>query len=399
MVWLLSGIDYGMDLDPVDAEGHDQTVGSGSPFPLCWPFFENCQAYRFWTPGQLQVFLYGFLCLAFVSAGLFCFKKHLKTAWVSLLALNLIKLTLFWQSYKLMGNYHFMAFLAGFAYLLVPNKVQTLKFLIVGFYVSAGLIKFESEWFSSAAMPQHWIKFGPPVWIEKWGLMPVSSAYAVLLEMVIVFGLLSRNKWIFWSTFAQFIWFHVFSWFFVGFFYPCVMSCLLMIYPLDFLRRRQGGTTMSPLFPKQARLISYSYLAVYVFLQLWPKVLPGDTALTSEGRMAALNMFDSNSRCHSMILAHFSGKTLDLSEGRNSLGMSVRIGCEPHVYLSRAKQWCREFNGDPEFKGVSLNLIARRSNSESYTALVDLDDVCSDSIQYNALLPNDWVNKGVDDEI
>ena len=134
-------------------KGIVKVLAQDPAFPLCWPFFENCHTFRFWTPGQLTLFLYGFLGLALVVSSLFWFKRHLNWAWTGLLVLNLIKLAVFWQSYKLMGNYHFMAFLAGFAYLLVPNKVQTLKLLIVGFYVSAGLIKFESEWFSSAAMP------------------------------------------------------------------------------------------------------------------------------------------------------------------------------------------------------------------------------------------------------
>ena len=374
-------------------KGISRMLVQDTAFPLCWPFFDNCQTMRFWTPGQLEIFLYGFLGLTLITTVLFSKRRWLPWAWSGLLLLNLVKLGLFWQSYKLMGNYHFMAFLAGAAYLLIPNKVQTLKYLVVGFYVSAGLIKFETEWFSTAAMPEHWIRFGPPVWIQEWGLMPISSAYAVLLEMVIVFGLLSRNKFIFWGTLVQFIWFHLFSWFFVGFFYPCVMSCLLMIYPLDFLISKSTRPERPKFFTKQARLIAWSYLAIYVFLQLWPKLIPGDTALTSEGRLAALNMFDSNSRCQSLILANFSDRTLDLSEGRNSLGMSVRIGCEPHVYLSRAKQWCREFTGDEKFQGISLHLISRRSNAEKYQTIVQLENACPSEISYNALMPNDWVVK------
>ena len=353
---------------------------------LCWPFLQGCEPFLISNQTLIAIMLNSLLVLGLLSFGLFLYKRTLKIALGVFLAVHLIKLTLFWQSYRLMGNYHFMEFLVAFSFLFIPNKIATIRVLIVGFYVSAGSIKFNTEWFSAAAMPQSWIDSGLPGMVNELGLMPISNAYAVFLEMVVSILLLSRNRYVFWFAFLQYLAFHAFSWQIVGYFYPMVMTCLIMIFPIS-----QHFKQHIP-FRLQSRF-AYAFLAIFFISQAYPKFLPGDQAITGEGRITALNMFDANAQCHSSLLINFKNETIEELESRKSLRMGIRIGCEPYVYFDRAKKICKSHQDNPSFQGVSLSLNSRQMSDQRYTQLVNIKNICSKSISYNSFFLNDWINK------
>src|SRR5262245_34888964 len=103
-----------------------------------------------------------------------------------------------------MGNYHYMPFVIAAVYLVWPSPERVLAYVLVAFYVSAGVLKVNPEWLSGAAMIDK-------TWLTG-HMLEYGCAYVVVLELVLVFGLLSRRPWLRHVTLAQLVLFHAYSW-------------------------------------------------------------------------------------------------------------------------------------------------------------------------------------------
>lgn len=155
---------------------------SNNVAPICWPFFENCFKYRFFTYAQISNILYLYLFLGLAVAALFTLpSRYTKWAYTGLFFLSLFKFLLFAQDYQLRMNQHYMALAVTLAYLFIQSKRKVILQLIVLFYVWAGTIKLNEEWLSGAGiyrLEKLWL----PVELHK-----LSFLYVVILELIIVF--------------------------------------------------------------------------------------------------------------------------------------------------------------------------------------------------------------------
>ena len=160
------------------------------------------------------------------------------------------------------------------------------------FYFWAGTLKLNWEWVSGGALYR-------PLWLLTGPAVVAACAYVVVLELVIVWGLLSRRSWIFWSSLAQVLLFHVMSFAVVGWFYPLLMFALLAIFPLA---RCIPGAPPEPASASASsggacRGRRSRWRSRFSLVQLTTHLYPGDTAITGEGRLFALHMFDARVVC------------------------------------------------------------------------------------------------------
>jgi hypothetical protein len=83
---------------------------------------------------------------------------------------------------------------------------------------------------------------------------------------------------------------------------------------------------------------SYARAATFSILQLVPHAYPGDAAVTGEGRLYALHMFDAKVECD----AYADVRAADGTVRRLNLrrGLLVRIDCDPIVLYGRARNLC-----------------------------------------------------------
>jgi len=339
---------------------------------ICWPFFASC--YRLHPISQSSVHVALIVYLALAAGAIALFARRAWTTWavIALAAATLIKLAIFLFDYRLMGNYHYMPFVATFAYLLCRQKALVCRCLIVGFYISAGSLKLNWEWLSGAALLK------PPL-ITGW-LGDVSLAYVVILELVLVLGLLSRNRFILFGTLAQVVMFHAYSWHIVGYFYPCIMFCLLALFPLCYW---EGDDQ-----PRRLTRSGWIALGLYAAAQLAPSLYPSDVALTGEGRMFAVNMLDAKSECS--LLEVTTRGNLHTERARLAPNLGVRIRCEPLVYFDLAQGACRELDGGSD---LDLALVGRRTTDTWFRSLVSAPNLCSRHLDYAVLHHNDWIDR------
>lgn len=354
--------------------------------PLCWPFFENCFRYRILSYDEVKLLLFLFGFVSAIGVLLFLSKRLCGAAYWWLILLNVFKTLIYIQDYRLRLNQHYMLYFVTFVFLFLPGKRRLLRYTLVLFYVWASVLKLNVEWLSGSAL------YAKPLWIPD-ALIPASCIYAVTLEAVIVWGILSARKWVYWSTFFQLCLFHLVSWPVVGFFYPMLMFALLAIFPLTYFisEPREPKSLFAPLIRGKEPRMTYVFIAFFSFLQLIPFLMPGDSKVTGEGRLFSLHMFDALVVCDGAITLKFKDGT------KQELPIPTkevpRIKCDPIVNFSRAKRLCAEFEDNPVFADLDLSYRARRGHEETMRLLVDVKDFCSQNLSYDLFRPNDWILK------
>lgn len=119
------------------------------------------------------------------------------------------------------------------------------------------------------------------------------------------------------------------------------------------------------------------YIVVIGFslLQLSPFLLASDPSLSGAPRLASLNMFDSKTECHHLLVAKTNQGTLHLKRPMKNLG--VRLKCDPIVYLNQAHQICRKNRESQEIERLSLTLFTKRVTQQKFVKVLDIKDVCA----------------------
>lgn len=328
---------------------------------VCWSFLPGCES---WAPsfeGTQALALLMTVC-GLLAAALFAARRTSGVAALLLGAAVAAKLAVFLQDYRFMGNYHYMPFwlLAVFAF--APRRLEVGVVMLGLFYFFAGLLKFNVEWLSGAAMIR------PPLIGGK--LLELATAFVVVLECVLVFGLWSarlRVRRAVWLAFAAF---HLFSWHIVGFFYPLVMFSLLAFIWLlpegPVVNWRGWGAR------------DWGLPVLFVLAQLVPAVLYPRSAITAEGRLLALNMFDAKTICHSSLVWEEGARRVELPPRVENLG--VRLHCDPQVHWASARgSYCPLID-----RGRLALVLSARRTTEAGVEVFRVDDVCAGERPFNA---------------
>ncbi|MEW6775102.1 MAG: hypothetical protein AB1405_02305 [Bdellovibrionota bacterium] len=380
--------------------GLEKILSEGQRF-VCWPFFEACDQIRFLSPGGVAAVLWVYLACSVLVLGLFAWKGKGGIAYAGLCLLTLFKLFILIQDYRLRLNQHYMSLFSTIVFLFLPDKRRLFQYQLAFFYFWAGTLKLDHEWLSGEALyrKEH-------LWVPD-ALIPASCVYVAVLELVIVWGIFSRNRWVFWSTFAQLVLFHIYSFPIVGFFYPLLMFALLSIFPLTRLEETgvlgkwgfpaPAASTPRPLMPGdflrgREKKSTYAWLGFFSLLQIVPYLFPGDSAVTGEGRLFALHMFDARVQCEAKVT--YKGKDGEAKTRDITIpGDAGRMRCDPLIYWNMARNYCRQGEKKGKVPELDLAMSARRATDAEMRPVVDVKNFCMNPPTYELFWPNEWILK------
>jgi hypothetical protein len=358
-----------------------QAVARGSEV-ICWPMLPGCGAWRVLAPWQVGIWL-GLIGLCALGSAALFLRRHAAAPLLLLLG-EVLLLALLAQDLRLRRNQHYMLAFTTLAYLFVPDPLRALRGLLALFYFWAGTLKLNQEWLSGAAL------YGP-VPFQGW-LLRAGCAWVVLLELVLVWGLFSRRRWLFRATLAQVALFEVASAPIVGFFYPLLMAGLLTLFLLAPPFRDEGAAGSGPGLGalRTAGAGAWALWLAFSLLQAVPRLFPGDTAITGEGRLFALHMFDAKVECASQATLRNGAQTVQVFDLAS--GLAVRVACDPLVARARALSLCGRIAG--EGLRLDLSLRSKRSSEPALRPVVAIDDFCRHVPVYRWWRHNDWIAAG-----
>jgi hypothetical protein len=354
--------------------------------PICWGLVPGCGSLRVFSELHIQLLIGAYGLAAVLIAPLFARRQLTVYGYAGLVALTLFKLFVLALDFRLRRNQHYMALWVTGAFLLVPGRREALRVLLVLFYFWAGTLKLNWEWLSGAGLYR-------PLWfIHGREMVMAACAYVVAMELVIAWGLLAERRWIFWGTFAQLALFHFMSWPVVGFFYPVLMFMLLTLVLLDRLYPAASSRPglLGPLFRGRAQAGTYLLLTGFSLFQLLPYTFPGDRAVTGEGRIYGLHMFDARIVCQAVATVRDREgvvRTVNLKPG-----LPPRMDCDPLVIYHRARNLCEGRGMVPmDVADLHLRIASRRTSVSELREIVNLPNFCTSMPEYRPLRHNEWI--------
>ncbi|MBT8491820.1 MAG: HTTM domain-containing protein [Deltaproteobacteria bacterium] len=352
----------------------------------CWPGLEFCRSLRVLEHGGISAYLVGLLILSLASAALLVRARTVRWGYWLLVGCVIGKALFMALDYRTRLNQHYMAFFATIGLLLVPGKRDVLRLLVALFYFWAGTLKLNHEWISGAALYDQ-------LWLLHGRLVPWACIYVIVLELAVVWLLFARSRRLFWLALAQLAVFHLFSFELVGFFYPMLMYLLLAIFVLI---RIDVGNSEVPLWTRvwrgRASRTGLSFALALSLLQLSPYLYGGDPAISGEGRLLGLHMFDARVRCRGLAVARNQlGQKRELRPSRK-FRRSTRMGCDPNIYIQFARNQCgREIEGFGRVADLDLELDSRKVTDGLWTRVIDHQGFCQRPLRFDPIVPNDWM--------
>ena len=350
---------------------------------ICWPYFQNCWKFRFETQASVNILLLIYAAFIVISCLALNAARN-RLFWVSLAVVNAFLFVILSLDYRLRGNQEYMLLWVNAVFLLWPAKRWAIPLIIMSFYFWAGMLKLNYEWLSGAVL-YHDLYFIPPKF--AW----VACTYVVVLEMVLIWGLLAKRKWVRWLTLGQLMLFHIESVSQVGWFYPVLMAALLSWFVLEWLcYTKEQLPTLAKLWRGNAPRSVYALIMLFASFQLVPYLYHGDQPLTAQGRIFSLDMLQSRPVCDVHAVVHNMDQTTDVI---NLLmpNLGARQVCDPLIYFDRMTNLCRSHVNDPSFVDADFAMHSRRTTDQKMTIIADEKDFCRHHETYNMFSNNRWI--------
>jgi hypothetical protein len=364
---------------------HVATLVTGEDY-ACWPLWPGCEDVRPHLSVSLvtsAVVLYALL--GSTAAALFLLRRP-RAALVAFVVAAVLGTSIYALDYRLRLNQTYMASWVVLALVFAPRPNRAIPVLVALFYFWAGTIKWNREWLTGAAL------YARPALVPQ-ALVPAACVYVALLETVLVWGLFSSRPWTRWAVYAQLLVFHATSYSVVGWFYPLVMLALTSIYPLTWVLSPADALTSAALLgDRETRRIGAGVTLVFSAFQLVPWLFPGDTAVTGEGRLFTLHMFDARVECRGGAIvrgASSPARGVALINDR----LETRLRCDPIVLRDTAERLCGLVASRPDAGRVNVDVAvdAKRATDPSFRPLIHVDDFCHAGIDYSLWHHNAWI--------
>jgi hypothetical protein len=332
----------------------------------CYPILKNCFKFSAENTNYIKyIFVFYFLASVILLI-LFFFKKFNKYIYPVFIALTLLKAILLLSRYNFMGNYHTMHLSLCIISIISFGNINLYRITLILQYFFAGLLKLNTEWMSGASL----IKYGNYLFPGFWNQL--SLAYVPVLELLLIWGLLSKNKFIRIITLTQLVMFHLYSILIVGLYYPLIMTGLLI--PVIYYEFKEDTIVSQDYIKLNLRnIISVAVIILIITWNISTKFYALDPSKDGYIRYLSLNMLDAKLKCQSSLFEETkSGDIIGLNIPK--LATSYRIHCDPLVFDTFLRRLCIK---NPERKFM-FYLESARTTETNYTLIRAYKNVCQE---------------------
>ncbi len=341
----------------------------------CVPVFRNCFELAFENLFYVQSIFYIYALFCVIGLFLVLFDKT-KIYMLIFYSLTFFKVLVLLSRYNFMGNYHTMHLSLSILTILSLGSFHFYRLGLILQYVFAGLLKLNIEWLSGAAL----VSYSTYMLSGFWHTL--SLAYVPVLELILIWGLLSQNVLLRRVTLLQLIIFHLYSVLIVGFYYPLIMMGLLLPIVINEFTNDDSGllkysfTTLNDLqfgnsnFRRRASIF---FIMLMIVWNISSKFYGIDPSMDGNIRYETLNMLDSKLKCqHTLLEEKSDGSIVALNIPK--IVNFLRIHCDAIVYDTFLQRLCQK---NPNSKFL-FYLESARTTDKEYTLVRTYNNVCKE---------------------
>ena len=239
--------------------------------------------------------------------------------------------------------------------------------LFVLMYAMAGVVKFHEGWIAGTYFTS--MKDGLPLVPRQ--AIPLATNFVILMETFAVWFLLFERATVRHLVLAFFIFFHIYSFIFVGFRYPILCLPMLTILFAGGYSYKRGVTPLALIF-----------FAAMVSLNLRHFFIEGDSKWTFEGVSFAFTMIDANRQVQAVERDFYKDGHVQVHATTSENGYQ-RI--RPFTHWFRIQKRCQE----KPIERVEW-IMAVSVDGSPYRELINVPNACN--LQYSSWGHNEWMH-------
>ncbi|MBK7842894.1 MAG: hypothetical protein IPJ71_04245 [Bdellovibrionales bacterium] len=352
--------------------------------PMCWSFFENCGMMRFLSLGQVTFIYYVYPILALLAALMLIGHRLYGGGWFFLLIAFGLKSLLYFQDSRLSNNAHYLLFVCHIIYLFIPQKKAILKYLIVSFIVTSGLLKLNADWLSGMWIHHH---TGLHLKVCEW--LAALSALAELILPWLIVSRKSQNVIIgFLSLVAYFV-----AYFLLAMPLDPVCSLLfLSFYPAYYMEQRRVEMEYlyrSYIRPEASQAWVPLILLIFWSLQAFPFIKYQNPNVNLIAETFALQGYPAAAECYQTSFASFENETRELGVDHNKSQGESRE-CDPFVRFLDVKALCHQLTQQAGFQNIASSFVIRGLNDKKFKRIFESNEICNDNINFRTVGQSKW---------
>lgn len=335
----------------------------------CYPIFKSCYELVFSDLFYVKYIFFGYLIISAITIALIIFGRN-KVTFGLFVCLFFLKFSILLSRYNFMGNYHTMHLTMVIVTLFAKQSLDKYRFVLCLQYFFAGLLKLNLEWLSGAALTSY------SQYLLKGPFHVLSLAYVPVLELILIWGLLSKNSFLRKLTLLQLVIFHLYSIIVVGAYYPLIMAGLL--WPVFYVEantyfKNENRKTFFEIFSFRnvPQTLSSLFIVLIIVWNLTVKLNSMDPAMDGYIRYLSLNMLDARLTCRNTLYEVKDNMDI-VSVDVPYLARSLRVRCDPLVFDTFLRRLCKK---NPT-KNFLFLLESKRTTQNHFTEIRNYKDAC-----------------------
>ena len=333
---------------------------------FCWGFFSGCQNYAFLGADQSYLVPTAFIVCAVLATIIFLSPQLIGLSWFFLLITWGLEIFSYVIDYSLYspGN-TLLILLTGF-FLFIPQKLRTLRILILCYYLTLGAIKLNPGWLTGIWLSEyfHGLSFKALEWI---------GASAILIEMLLPLGLFSRQPNMFFGSFIGLALYQTAVWFYLGSFSaPLCLGTLFFFIFVFFEREKLERETVYQSFlrPEPSKAWVPAGIVIYLLLQTAPLFIGPVKAQDFPFR---IHSYKLPLNCYQHTFSRSGSHLLHVDSSFHQ-GSGI-FKCHDRVKKHQAMDLCRQ--DPPGSVSYVESYFGRRSFADkTYTPIFEFNEKC-----------------------
>ena len=354
--------------------------------PMCRALIENCQFLSLIPLAALKGLFYAYGVFAALGALIFLLTEFVGLGYFLLLICTSLGFSLYFQDLRLSSNEGYFVFLTSAAYLFIPAKHRSMRWLIVSFFVAHGLAQASPDWLTGNWYMEH---LSLPVKLAEW-----LAALSLLVQMIGGAALLFRDGRYFWTGWGALFAFE-FGHLFMNELQPSSLALGGLLYvAFDEIELRkaerqyiyQSFIRPEPSFFTGALMLTFFWVAQLSPLLALPQTSMAKTFLD----LWTLHPEAAHEDCEQKTFAIYKDRIEEIAVEAQVARQPAMV-CNPYMRFIDIKGLCKQLrDSDNNFVTLSSSLRVRNFREKSSFKAFEVQDFCNPDLTFKRIGEVEW---------
>lgn len=351
---------------------------ASSSTPMCWPVLDGCEFVHFLSLPLLNFLFGSYLAFAILTGLLVLSTRIVGAAWFFMLVTTVIEAVLYFQDYRLSLNVIYLHLLGSFIWLLFPNKIRSLKYLTLSYFLASGLIMLSPEWLIGTWYME---SIELPKKLAEW-----FAALGTMITFIGPLALFFKDLRYFFVSLLTLLAYLASSIYVGNFLEPSLLIFFILLFVFDLFEERKMEREFiyqSFIRPEPSKVWPWLLVTLFWVAQAVPFMpVKMPKYIENYSKLYALTPIPPHRECIQKGYFIFEDKisTIDPELFKRT---DTAKSCNSYIRFLQLKDMCAEMKDKEGFVTIEGYLYIRGLKDKSFKAEFENTDICNPGTSFN----------------